>query len=192
MAKAASARKYMCETLPRIARHDRVEHFAPAISTVEIAGAKRTAFQVAELVEQEKRMVTDTGVIPFQTLISCSPWVGLTLKSMSSTMPLGGRQPCTRSIHRPDKSGRAESYVPAVSQRVSKRPIWLGDAAAPEAALPPTIQRIAGSCRRRRASLTSSYPASRPNTDCRNNPTSAWRPFLPVRASAGAPPLRVL
>jgi hypothetical protein len=24
-----------------------------------------------------------------------------------------------------------------------KRPIWLGDAAAPEAALPPTIQRIA-------------------------------------------------
>jgi hypothetical protein len=32
----------------------------------------------------------------------------------------------------------------AVSRRVSKRSIWLGDAAASEAALPPTIQRIAG------------------------------------------------
>jgi len=28
---------------------------------------------------------------------------------------------------------------------VSKRPIWLGDAAQSEAALPPTIDRIAGS-----------------------------------------------
>ncbi len=35
--------------------------------------------------------------------------------------------------------------LPAASHCVSKRPIWLGDAAAPEAALPPTIQRIAGS-----------------------------------------------
>ena len=38
-----------------------------------------------------------------------------------------------------------ERFFSAVSQRVSKRPIWLGDAAAPKAALPPTIQRIAGS-----------------------------------------------
>src|SRR6202023_1421220 len=63
-----------------------------------------------------------------------------------------------------------------------------GDAAQSEAALPPTIQRIAGSWRRRSASLTSSYPASRPNTDCRNIPTSACRPFLPVRASASISP----
>src|SRR5262245_66516812 len=26
--------------------------------------------------------------------------------------------------------------------------------------------------------------ARRPNTDCRNNPANAWRPFLPLRASA--------
>jgi hypothetical protein len=31
--------------------------------------------------------------------------------------------------------------------------------------LPPTIQRIAGSWRRRSASFTSSYPARRPNTE---------------------------
>src|ERR1700722_13780335 len=38
----------------------------------------------------------------------------------------------------------------------SNRPIWLADAAHPKAALPPTIQRIAGSWRSHSASLTSS------------------------------------
>ena len=47
---------------------------------------------------------------PFQALISCSPWVGLTLESMSSTMPRGGRRPCTRSIHWPDRSVSAERF----------------------------------------------------------------------------------
>ena len=51
---------------------------------------------------------------------------------------------------------------------------------APLRRLPPTIQRIAGSWRRRSASFTSSYPARRPNTDCRNNPANACRPFLPL------------
>ena len=37
------------------------------------------------------------------------------------------------------------------------------------------------------ASFTSSYPARRPNTDCRNNPANACRPFLPLRASANKP-----
>src|SRR6516162_2899690 len=106
---------------------------------------------------------------PFQTLISCPPWVGLTLESMSSTMPRGGLRPCTRSIHRPDRSARAAKFLGAASHCVSKRPIWLGEAALLCAALPPTIQRIAGSWRRRSASFTSSYPARRPNTDCRNN-----------------------
>ena len=72
-------------------------------------------------------------------------------------MPRGGRRAWTRSIHRPDKSESAERFFPAVNHRVSKRPIWLADAAQPEAALPPTIQRIAGSWRSRSASLTSSY-----------------------------------
>jgi hypothetical protein len=62
---------------------------------------------------------------------SCSPWVGLTLKSMSSTMPRGGLRPCTRSIHWPDKSARAERFSAAASHCVSKRPIWLGEAAQP-------------------------------------------------------------
>src|SRR5262249_1830767 len=45
--------------------------------------------------------------------------------------------------------------------RTCREPIWLGDAARPCAALPPTIQRMAGSWRRRSASFTSSYPARR-------------------------------
>src|SRR5262245_12672100 len=71
---------------------------------------------------------------------------------MSNTMPRGGRRPCTRSIHWPDKSARAERFLSVASHCVSKRPIWLGEAARPTTALPPTIQRIAGSCRKRSAS----------------------------------------
>src|SRR6266487_6026798 len=48
---------------------------------------------------------------------------------MSSTMPRGGLRPCTRSIHWPDKSERAERFAGAASHCVSKRPIWLGEAA---------------------------------------------------------------
>src|SRR6516162_8925988 len=107
---------------------------------------------------------------------------------MSSTMPRGGLRPCTRSIHWPDRSARAAKFLGAVSHCVSKRPIRLGEAALLCAALPPTIQRIAGSWRRRSASFTSSYPARRPNTDCRNNPANACRPFLPLRASARTSP----
>jgi hypothetical protein len=44
----------------------------------------------------------------FQTLISCSPWVGLTLEIHVEL--LGGRRPCTRSIHWPDKSAIAERF----------------------------------------------------------------------------------
>jgi hypothetical protein len=73
--------------------------------------------------------------------------------------------------------GSAERFFSVMSQRVSKRPVWLGEAATPVAVLPPTIHCIAGSSRNRSASFTSSYPASRPNMACRNIPTGAWRPF---------------
>ena len=42
---------------------------------------------------------------PFQTLFSCSPWVGLTLESMSST------RPWTISIHWPERSASANRYA---------------------------------------------------------------------------------
>jgi hypothetical protein len=47
-------------------------------------------------------------------------WVGLTLESVSSTMPRGGLRPCTRSIHWPDS--RAAKFLGAAGHCVSKRP----------------------------------------------------------------------
>ena len=41
--------------------------------------------EVAKLIEHEQRVITGAGVMPFHTLFSCSPWVGLTLESMSNT-----------------------------------------------------------------------------------------------------------
>ena len=120
---------------------------------------------------------------PLYALPSCPPKVGLTLESMSSTIPLTGRRAWTRSIQHPDRSASAERLASWVSTSVSKRPIWLVEAACPVTAWPPTTQRIAGSCASRSASFTSSYPAKRPNTDWRNCPTREWRPFAPVRVS---------
>jgi hypothetical protein len=37
--------------------HDGLEHTLPAIRAVHIAGMQRAAFQVAELVEDEQRMI---------------------------------------------------------------------------------------------------------------------------------------
>jgi hypothetical protein len=58
-------------------------------------------------------------------------------------------------------------FVRAASHFVSKRAIWLSEAALAYAALPRTTQRIVGSWCHRSASFTSPYPVRRPNTDCR-------------------------
>src|SRR3954447_22672191 len=107
---------------------------------------------------------------------------------MSSTIPLTGRRACTRSIQCPLRSVSAARFLASVITSVSKRPIWLVEAACPVTAAPPTTQRIAGSCASRSASFTSSYPAKRPNTDWRNCPTREWRPFAPVRVSVRTSP----
>ena len=48
---------------------------------------------------------------------------------MSSTMVVCGRRACTRSIHAPDRSASAARLASLVSHPVSKRPIWLVEAA---------------------------------------------------------------
>src|SRR5207249_4851969 len=80
---------------------------------------------------------------PLYAVPSCAPYVGLTLLSMSSTNAVGARRACTRSIQRPDRSARAVRFRSSVIALVSKRPIWLVDAACSVTARPPTIQRIA-------------------------------------------------
>jgi hypothetical protein len=62
----------------------------------------------------------------------------------------------SRWIRRPERSANAVRFVGEVIALVSKRPIWLVDAACSVTARPPTIHRIAGSRPRRSASFTSS------------------------------------
>ena len=50
-------------------------------------------------------------------------------ESMSSTMILGGRRVCAVSIYRLAGSARAARFSSRVSHSVSKRPIWLAEAA---------------------------------------------------------------
>src|SRR5829696_6095069 len=109
---------------------------------------------------------------------------------MSSTIPFTGRRAWTRSIQRPDRSVKADRFASCTSTSVSKRPIWLAEAAHCVTARPPTIQRMPGSRPSRSASFTSSYPASRPKTDWRSCAISVWRLFWPVLVSARTSPAR--
>src|SRR5215468_7739839 len=94
-----------------IPQDHRLEHVLPAIGAVHIAGTQSAAFQIAELVEHEQRMTAGAMVMTVPDARSCSPWVGLTLESMSSTMPRGGLRLCTRSIQSPQRSVNRERFV---------------------------------------------------------------------------------
>jgi hypothetical protein len=43
--------------LPLVAFDNRLQHTVPSVGAVDVAGTKRTSFQVTELVEHEERMV---------------------------------------------------------------------------------------------------------------------------------------
>src|SRR3982074_1847373 len=103
-----------------IPRHDRLQYCLPSVGAVNIARAQGAAFQIAKVVEHEQRMIAGEAKCPFQALISCSPCVGLTLESMSSTIPLGGRRSCTRPRHWPERSATTVKVVFAPSPLASK------------------------------------------------------------------------
>ena len=52
-AKAASPRKSAAQVPFPITLNDRFQNLTPTVGTVDIAGAKGTPLQIAELVEQE-------------------------------------------------------------------------------------------------------------------------------------------
>src|SRR5712691_11043475 len=64
---------------------------------------------------------------------------------MSSTIIFGGRRIITITIQSPGRLARVARFSGRASHSVSKRPIWLAEAARPIGAPPPTTQRIAGS-----------------------------------------------
>jgi hypothetical protein len=82
-----------------------------------------------------------------------------------------------------DPGADLDQLLAVASHSVSKRPISLFEAAARSIISQPTMARMAGSRASRSASLTSSYPANRPNTDCRSSPISWCWVFLPRRLS---------
>jgi len=69
---------------------------------MNMAGAQATAFQIAELVEDEQRVVTGAAEGWRELLPSCPPWVGLTPESMSRTMVFEPRR--ALSIQAPESS----------------------------------------------------------------------------------------
>ena len=50
-------------TSASVARDDRLEHAIPAVGAVHVAGAKRAALQIAELVEHKERMIAGAAEV---------------------------------------------------------------------------------------------------------------------------------
>jgi hypothetical protein len=47
-----------------VADDDRLQHALPVVGAVDVAGTQRAPFQIAELVEQEQRMIAGALVMP--------------------------------------------------------------------------------------------------------------------------------
>jgi hypothetical protein len=138
---------------------------------------------IAELVEAEQRMITVQRKWPLYAVPSYSPWVGFTLRSMSSNRiharaSVNPGDPLAAQLGHGIQGRRLRDHLRLEAAHLA------GRGGLPITAPRPTTQPIARSCASQLASFTSSYPANRPKTDCRNCATTVWRPFLPVRVSA--------
>src|ERR1019366_10707602 len=106
--KAGIGPKINARDLASVTRHDRVEHFLPAVRAVDVAGTQSAAFQITELVEHEQRMITGADIVAVPDAVLLFAVRRATLESISSTTPLGGRRPWTISIRRPERSASAD------------------------------------------------------------------------------------
>ena len=179
---------------PGLGRVSRTTHrlaapSSPAVGAVDVPGsAVRTPFQIAELVEHEKRMVAraaEVTVVGRVLLVAMGRADAAVHVEDDGPRRLAVVHPVDPD---PRRSVNTTRFSFVASHSVSKRPIWLVEAAERSRPLRSTIARIAGSRDSRSASLTSSYPAKRPNTDWRNRPVNRCRVFLPRRRSDNAAP----
>jgi hypothetical protein len=139
---AAKGDAFHCSS---VARNDRLEHLLPTIGAVSVARSKRAALQIAELVEDKQWMVARTAAVavPNALLLITVGRVhaGVHVEDDLLAWPV-----------------LADTIDPAPTQiskrakiAVSREPSCLEPAhlawrpARPFAALPPAIQRIAGS-----------------------------------------------
>jgi hypothetical protein len=79
------------------------EHAVPAVGAVHVARMQGAAFQIRELLTRTADDSRSRRNARFRRL-SPVRHGSAHAQSLSSTMPLGGQRPCTRSIHRPNKS----------------------------------------------------------------------------------------
>ena len=169
--------------LAAIARQDRLQNAFPAVGAVNVAGTQGAALQIAKLVEHEQRMVAGALVMPIPdahllfAVRRADARIHVEHYTSGRTTSVNAVDPLAREI-----GERVVRPFP-LSANASNRPIWLADAAHPKAALPPTIQRIAGSLRSRSASLTSLSRRA-----ARTPPAATYRPERAGRSCRCARP----
>ena len=161
-------------------------HRAPAIGAVHGARPPAEPLDFADLVEHKPRMIA--GAAEMAVVGACLPArhrSGSRWKSMSSTVIFSGRR-WSLSIHSPGRSASAARFSGRLSYFVSKRPVWLAEAAESVIARSPSTQRIAGS----RHSLSASFyvlaAGQPPEHDWRNKPANRWRRFFPGARLGGS------
>jgi hypothetical protein len=140
----------------RVAGDHRLQDRAPVVRAVDVARPQEAALQVAELIEEEQRVVARTAEVAVVggALLSA---VGRALGAVQvQDDAVRGLRSCIRSIQAPERSARAARFASLAGHSVSKRPIWLIDAAGRLIPSRPTIGRIAASRASGSASLTSS------------------------------------
>src|SRR4051794_107143 len=94
---------------PSVTRNHRLQHRAPAVSAMDIAGPQDTAFDIAELVEHKQRVITRAGemaVIGAAFLFAVGrafTRIHVEYNDLRSSPPAHFVNPMTRQI---DKSGK--------------------------------------------------------------------------------------
>jgi hypothetical protein len=60
--KAGVGAKIKARDFATIPRHDGLQHRVPPIGAMDVPRTQRASFQITELIEQEQRMITGTGI----------------------------------------------------------------------------------------------------------------------------------
>ena len=132
--------------------NDRLQHLAPAMGAMHVAGTQGAPFKIAELVEAEQRMVTGAAemAVVGGSFLSAMGRADAAVHVEDDRL----RRSCTRSIQTPDRAVNAARLSSVARHSVSNLPIWLVEAAIRSRPLRSTMARMTGSCDRRWASFT--------------------------------------
>ena len=129
--KAGVSSETDARNLSLISRHDGLEHGIPCVGAVNVAGTQSAAFQITELIEHEQRVITGASVMAVPDAILLFAMRRADARIHVEHDATG--RPST--VHKIDplagQVGKSRKVRGAASHCVSKRPIWLGEAAQP-------------------------------------------------------------